>query len=73
MLPSTAYTIPDSRIAVVLNANAGQVSRSLAEDLAAIVPRDRIFLTQSALHSRDILKRCVEDEIGTIFAGGGHG
>ena len=73
MLPSAAYTIPDSRIAVILNANAGQVSRALAEDLARIVPERRVYLTESALHSRDILRRCVEDELSAVFAGGGDG
>ncbi|MFT5681184.1 MAG: diacylglycerol kinase family enzyme [Myxococcota bacterium] len=73
MLPSSSYTLPDARIAVLLNANAGQVSRSLAAQLSAIVPPDRVFLTQSALHSRDILRQCVADEISTVFAGGGDG
>ena len=73
MLPSSTYAIPDSRIAVVLNANAGQVSRALAAELATIVHEERVYLTESALHSRDILKCCVEDEISTVFAGGGDG
>ncbi|MDG1480832.1 MAG: diacylglycerol kinase family protein [Myxococcota bacterium] len=73
MLPSSSYALPDARIAVLLNANAGQVSPSLAAELATIVPKDRVFLTQSALHSRDILRRCVADEISTVFAGGGDG
>ena len=73
MLPSAAYTIPDGRIAVILNANAGQVNADLAAQLAAIVPEQRVHLTHSALDSRDVLKKCVEDEIRTVFAGGGDG
>jgi diacylglycerol kinase family enzyme len=73
MLTSAAYTIPDGRIAVILNANAGQVNADLAARLAELVPEQRVHLTHSALHSRDVLKKCVEDEISTVFAGGGDG
>ena len=73
MQPSPAYTIPAGRTAVVLNRNAGQVSERLAAQLAEIVPEQRVYLTDSALHSRDIVRRCVEDEVTTLFAGGGDG
>ncbi len=73
MLPSSTYTLPDARVAVLLNANAGQVSQDLADQLATIVPRQQVHLTHSALHSRDVLRRCVEDGISTVFAGGGDG
>ena len=52
MLTSAAYTIPDGRIAVILNANAGQVNADLAARLAELVPEQRVHLTHSALHSR---------------------
>lgn len=67
------YTLPDSRFSVLLNANAGRVTPRLARAIERVVPAGRLHLTQSPDHAREILHRCVEEEISTIFAGGGDG
>ena len=67
------YTLPSHRYAVVLNANAGRVTPRLRQSISQVVPRDRLFLTESPEHAREVLQRCVEDEVGTVFAGGGDG
>lgn len=74
MVPlAPSYRIPDPHYAVVLNANAGRVTPRLRRSLADIVPRDRLFFTESEEHAREVLSRCVEQEVGTVFAGGGDG
>ena len=67
------YRFPDDRYAVVLNANAGKVTRRLAQRVRDVVPHDRVYLTESQEESREVLHRCVEREISTVFAGGGDG
>lgn len=67
------FTLPHERYAVVLNANAGRVTPRLRRSLEAVVPRERLFLTESPEHAREVLHRCLEDEVGTVFAGGGDG
>ncbi len=67
------YTIPSDRYAVVLNANAGRVTPRLRRTLLNVVPSERLHLTESPEHAREVLHRCVEDEVGTVFAGGGDG
>lgn len=68
-----AYTLPNDHYAVVLNGNAGRVTPRLTRALGKIVPPDRLFLTESPDHAREVLHRCVEREVGTVFAGGGDG
>lgn len=58
---------------VVLNQNAGRVTPDLVHRLSQIVPSNRIHLTTSLLHSRDVLQECIERGSQTIFAGGGDG
>ncbi|MEL6347297.1 MAG: diacylglycerol kinase family protein [Myxococcota bacterium] len=73
-LPIAAYTIPNDRYAVVLNANAGRVTERLIRDVkGAIDDPQRLHLTQSPEHADVVLRRCVRDGIRTIFAGGGDG
>ncbi|MCK6503853.1 diacylglycerol kinase [Myxococcota bacterium] len=68
-----SYRLPHDNYAVVLNANAGRVTPRLTRALGEIVPRERLFLTESPEHARHVLERCVEDEVDTVFAGGGDG
>ena len=67
------YTLPDDRYAVVLNANAGRVTPRLARALSRVVPQERLFLTESREHARDVFRSCLDQRIGTVFAGGGDG
>lgn len=71
MLPS--FTLPDERYAVMLNGNAGRVTPRLRGALSRVVPRDRLFFTESPEHAREVLEGCVAREVGTVFAGGGDG
>jgi diacylglycerol kinase family enzyme len=73
MLPAPTYTLPDDRYAVVLNANAGRVTPRLARALRRVVPDERIFLTESREHARDVYRSCLDQNVGTVFAGGGDG
>lgn len=74
LLPAApSFRLPDPNYAVVLNANAGRVTPRLTRRLAEIVPRGRLFLTESQEHAHEILHHCVEDEVDTVFAGGGDG
>jgi len=73
MLPVPTYTLPTDRYAVVLNANAGRVTPRLARALSRVVPEERLFLTESRDHARDVYRTCLDQEVGTVFAGGGDG
>ncbi len=73
MLPVPTYTLPDDRYAVLLNANAGRVTERLTRSIHQVVPQDRVFLTQSPDHARDVLRGCLNRRVGTVFAGGGDG
>ena len=73
LLPSATYTLPDTRYAVLLNANAGRVTPRLARAVRRVASPQRVHLSESPEHAREILHKCVEDEIGTVFAGGGGG
>jgi diacylglycerol kinase family enzyme len=66
-------TLPDDRYAVVLNANAGRVNSSLESKLKKLVPEGRLYMTQSQLHAREVLQNILDDDISTVFAGGGDG
>ena len=58
---------------VVLNKNAGSLTESMISQIQAIVPKERVHLTTSLLHSRDVIKECMDRGTETIFAGGGDG
>ena len=73
MLPAPTYTLPDDRYAVVLNANAGRVTPRLSRAIQQVVPRDRLFLTESQAHAEDVFNHCIERDFRTVFAGGGDG
>jgi len=67
------FTMPDKDFSVLLNANAGRVTPRLTQAIRSIIPRGRVHLSQSPEHAQEILHKCVEDNVGTIFAGGGDG
>ncbi len=67
------FRLPDEHFAVVLNANAGRVTPRLRRAMSDLVPRDRLFFTESPEHAREVLEGCVEREVDTVFAGGGDG
>jgi diacylglycerol kinase family enzyme len=69
----TSVTTPNQNYAVVLNANAGRVTKNLTTHLQTIIPEERLHLTNSLLHSRDVIRQCIETGCETIFAGGGDG
>ncbi|MEC7987171.1 MAG: diacylglycerol kinase family protein, partial [Myxococcota bacterium] len=64
---------PTSNYAVVINSNAGRVTNRLTNELKRIVPKDRLFLTKSQLHARDVIEHCVDQNVQAVFAGGGDG
>ena len=63
----------NSNYAVVINSNAGRVTKRLTNQLMSTVPSDKLFLTTSILHARDVVEHCIEQGVETIFAGGGDG
>ena len=67
------YTVPDDRYAVILNANAGRVTPRLVRAIEQVATKERVHLTESQDHAREVIQRCVEDEVQTVFAGGGDG
>ncbi len=73
MLPAPTYTLPNDRYAVILNANAGRVTPRLARALRRVVPEERLFLTESRHHARDVFRSCLDRRVTTVFAGGGDG
>ena len=52
---------------VVLNQNAGRVTPALINQLQQQLPSDRLHLTESLLHSREVLQECVEKGSETIL------
>ena len=70
-VPQLLKTSPN--YAVVINANAGRVTNELTSALREIVPKNRLFLTKSQLHARDVIEYCVEQNMDAVFAGGGDG
>lgn len=71
MLP--VFAQPNDAYAVVLNGNAGRVTPRVRAAMSEVVPKDRLFFTESQEHAREVLARCVEREVDTVFAGGGDG
>ena len=59
--------------AVLLNANAKQVSTRLVRSLERIVPEDDLFLSRSAKDARAIADAVVSRRYETVFTGGGDG
>jgi len=64
---------PQGRTAVLLNANARQVTDRVRRGLARIVPSDDLFLSRSPEEARHIAETVVARRYGTVFTGGGDG
>jgi hypothetical protein len=63
----------EARMAVLLNANAKRVSKSVHGAIAHVVPPDDIFLSRSVDDARAIARKVVRRGYGTVFTGGGDG
>ena len=71
MLP--AHHAPSGRFGVILNANAGRVTRFLAQRVRWAVGDEHVFLTESQAHADEALRTCLERDYTAVFAGGGAG
>jgi diacylglycerol kinase family enzyme len=67
------FVVPDERYAVVLNGNAGRVTPRLVAALRRVLPSERVILTRSQEHAREVLEGLVAAGVKTVFAGGGDG
>lgn len=70
---SPPYHVPQGRVGVMLNANAGRVRRSTVRAIRAACPDATIFWTRSFEEAVDAVEAAIESGIGTLFAGGGDG
>jgi diacylglycerol kinase family enzyme len=59
--------------AVLLNANAKQVTDEVREGLERIIPREDLFFSRSAEEAHDIADTVVDRGYRTVFTGGGDG
>lgn len=63
----------ESRVAVLLNANAKRVSHRVQNALRHVVPDDDLFLSRTAADARNIARAVVDRRYRTVFTGGGDG
>jgi diacylglycerol kinase family enzyme len=74
VIPSAgAKAEADSRVAVLLNANARRVTPRVVRSLKHVVPEDDLFLSRSALDARRIAQAVLDRRYQTVFCGGGDG
>jgi diacylglycerol kinase family enzyme len=64
---------PGRRIAVVLNANARQVTRKMVNEAREVVPSGDLFLSRDLEEAKQIAQTIVERGYDAVFAGGGDG
>ena len=64
---------PETRFAVILNANAKRVSREVEELVGEVVPPEDLFLSSSAEEAASITEEIVRRGYPSVFAGGGDG
>jgi diacylglycerol kinase family enzyme len=62
-----------SRVAVVVNGNAKQVTENLVGMLEEIIRSGDLFVSRSLEEGQDIARRIVEGGYGTVLTGGGDG
>ncbi len=60
-------------IAVLLNANAKQVTRRVRKALSGVVPAEHLFFSHDAEEAGSIADTVVERRYATVFTGGGDG
>jgi len=63
----------ESKVAVLLNANAKQVSNRVHRALSHVVPEDDLFFSRTTCEARTIAKTVVDRGYRTVFTGGGDG
>lgn len=63
----------ESKVAVLLNANAKRVSTRVHKALSHVVPEDDLFFSRSTLEARTIARTVVDRRYRTVFTGGGDG
>jgi diacylglycerol kinase family enzyme len=63
----------DSRVAVLLNANARRVNEKTVRSLQHVVPDEDLFLSRSSLDARRIAQAVLDRRYPTVFCGGGDG
>jgi diacylglycerol kinase family enzyme len=63
----------DSRVAVLLNANAKHVNKRVERALRHVVPSSDLFVSHSIEEARSIARWVVDQRYRTVFSGGGDG
>ncbi|HME92023.1 MAG TPA: diacylglycerol kinase family protein, partial [Myxococcaceae bacterium] len=63
----------ESKVAIVLNANARQVSDKVMHSLLHVVSEDDLFVSRSSAHVRRIAQTLIERQYEIVFCGGGDG
>ena len=63
----------EPRVAVLLNANARQVTKRVVKSLTHVVAEEDLFLSRSELDARRIAQTVVDRRYHTVFCGGGDG
>src|ERR1700687_2825298 len=71
-IPSVAPS-PEQRVAVVVNANARQVTPKVIRALSHVVAEDDFFVSHSQLQMGRIAKTLLERQYQVVFCGGGDG
>lgn len=69
----TARSAEETKVAVLLNANAKKVCHRVHNALRHVVPEDDLFLSRNTADARTIARTVVERRYRTVFTGGGDG
>ncbi|MEE2830151.1 MAG: diacylglycerol kinase family protein [Myxococcota bacterium] len=69
----STYLVPQGRVGILLNANAGRVRKPLVRRLRKAAPRALLFFTHSLEEAQDAIEAAIESGVTTLFAGGGDG
>lgn len=67
------FLVPDGDVAVLLNANAGRVRKSVVQRIRRASPEATIFWTRSLEEAQDAVEAILESGFTTVFSGGGDG
>lgn len=73
MNAAAALLAAETKVAVLLNANAKRVSNRVHRALSHVVPEDDLFFSRTALEARSIARTVVDRRYRTVFTGGGDG
>lgn len=72
-LAPVAVSPVESKVAVLLNANAKRVSEKVRRSLSHVVPESDLFLTHTFEEARRVAETVVDRRYQTVFTGGGDG